>query len=383
MSASVKKSVAMEAPLNRNPGKFCPGVIDDMPYARSKQILLAKIAELDINGRQKYGGCITKNRDLGIYVRLAETTVSKYIREFKKDGLVTQTEFHGHYRILRISDELYAKLMDEKAWRVEQANKKNGSYINPSQPNTPSSKANRPPGKAYGADPYTQSPSRCTSLETSVPTSVHLTFDENGDIWKNFLSYSDERLTKSSKEALHGLKVNSDGKTITLSKEVSSSLLNLITKYFSQEVNLNLTVKIQTQDTLVGEEVDSNIELGKKIEQPSVPDTQIEDKKNSVTTIVPQKSISEIKMEHEYFYNIRFRDEAIRGFLDYSNLKLEKQDLETLRNVRIWYDLEKITFFDSIPGKLKNHIRDYFLNKTKTVIVPVFVENIIHFHTAA
>ncbi|TGK10720.1 hypothetical protein EHO98_22635 [Leptospira stimsonii] len=373
----------MEAPSKRNPGKFCPGVIDDMPYARSKQALLAKIAELDINGRQKYGGCVTLNKDLGKYVKLAETTVSKYIREFKRDGLLIQTEFHGHYRILRISNELYDQLLDEKAWRTELAKNKKAQYNNPSQPTTPSIKGNPSPGTKYGADPYIQSPPCLTSLETSVPTFVPLTFDENGEEWKKFLNYSDEKLTKSSRKTLHELKVKFDGNTLTLSNEVSDSLSKLISKYFTEERNLKLEVKIEARDTLVAENKESKSELKEKVKETFEAEVQKENLPNSEFSLVPEKPAPEKNIEYEYFYNIRFRDQVIRGFLDYSNLKLERADLEILRNVRIYYDLEKITFFDPIPGKLKNHIRDYFLNKTKMVIVPVFVENIVHFHTAA
>nr|WP_232426409.1 hypothetical protein [Leptospira sp. P2653] len=359
----------METYQRPTQGKYRPGPIDILKMTRSKKDLLSKIAELDINGRSQYGGCVTKNKKLGIYVDLAETTVSKYIREFRKEKLVHQTSFHGSYRILRISDELYFAIIEERTRNIELAKSKKEAYNNPSLDPKPSTNGPLTQGQGYGAAPYNNPPPSRTFLKTSVPTYVPAIFDETGDVWKRFLTYSDERLTKSSRIALHELKVNSDGKTLTLSKRVSDSLLNLISKYFAEEAKLKLIVKIQPNDMLVAENNDSNLEPEKNRGESSVPKTQ-----NSEISIMPQNVMSETKIEYEYFYNIRFRDEVIRGFLDYSSLKLERSDLDILRNVRIHYNFEKITFFDPIPERLKNHIREYFLYKTKSVIAPVFVE---------
>ncbi|WP_154645607.1 winged helix-turn-helix transcriptional regulator, partial [Leptospira interrogans] len=46
---------------------------------------------------------IAKNKTLGEEVGLAETTVSKYIREMRREGYINSGEFHGHYRILNSS----------------------------------------------------------------------------------------------------------------------------------------------------------------------------------------------------------------------------------------------------------------------------------------
>ncbi|WP_061217240.1 winged helix-turn-helix transcriptional regulator, partial [Leptospira interrogans] len=60
--------------------------------------------DLDIAGRiNGFGGCIAKNKTLGEEVGLAETTVSKYIREMRREGYINSGEFHGHYRILNSS----------------------------------------------------------------------------------------------------------------------------------------------------------------------------------------------------------------------------------------------------------------------------------------
>ncbi|WP_229266336.1 DNA-binding protein [Leptospira sp. severe_002] len=78
--------------------------IEALPLSRAKRQLLSKITDLDIAGRiNGFGGCIAKNKTLGEEVGLAETTVSKYIREMRREGYINSGEFHGHYRILNSS----------------------------------------------------------------------------------------------------------------------------------------------------------------------------------------------------------------------------------------------------------------------------------------
>ncbi|EKO68779.1 winged helix-turn-helix transcriptional regulator [Leptospira interrogans] len=78
--------------------------IESLPLSRAKRQLLSKITDLDIAGRiNGFGGCIAKNKTLGEEVGLAETTVSKYIREMRREGYIISGEFHGHYRILNSS----------------------------------------------------------------------------------------------------------------------------------------------------------------------------------------------------------------------------------------------------------------------------------------
>ncbi|WP_032927530.1 winged helix-turn-helix transcriptional regulator, partial [Leptospira santarosai] len=78
--------------------------IESLPLSRAKRQLLSKITDLDIAGRLNgFGGCYAKNKTLGEEVGLAETTVSKYIREMRRDGYIKPGKFHGHYRILNSS----------------------------------------------------------------------------------------------------------------------------------------------------------------------------------------------------------------------------------------------------------------------------------------
>ncbi|WP_078131478.1 hypothetical protein, partial [Leptospira kirschneri] len=59
-----------------------------------------------------------------------------------------------------------------------------------------------------------------------------------------------------------------------------------------------------------------------------------------------------------------------------------RPDLEIIRNLKIRYDLEKIVIYDSLPERLKNHIREYFYNHPQRRIIALqFEEN--KFHVAA
>ncbi|EMJ34859.1 winged helix-turn-helix DNA-binding domain protein [Leptospira interrogans str. FPW1039] len=79
--------------------------IESLPLSRAKRQLLSKITDLDIAGRiNGFGGWhCKKQKQLGEEVGLAETTVSKYIREMRREGYINSGEFHGHYRILNSS----------------------------------------------------------------------------------------------------------------------------------------------------------------------------------------------------------------------------------------------------------------------------------------
>ncbi|EMK24917.1 hypothetical protein LEP1GSC008_2216 [Leptospira kirschneri serovar Bulgarica str. Nikolaevo] len=82
-----------------------------------------------------------------------------------------------------------------------------------------------------------------------------------------------------------------------------------------------------------------------------------------------------------YFRDYMSVDKVIHEFMNHSSLKLDRPDLEEIRNLKIRYDLEKIVIYDPLPERLKNHIRDYFYNHPQRVISLQFEEN--KFHVAA
>ncbi len=86
--------------------------------------------------------------------------------------------------------------------------------------------------------------------------------------------------------------------------------------------------------------------------------------------------------EHRNFCDF-MKEQSISRFLNHSSIKLNRPDLEIIRKIRISYDsdLEKIVVYDSLPEKLKNHIREFFYYHTERVIAIEFAE--CKFHMAA
>ncbi len=76
-----------------------------------------------------------------------------------------------------------------------------------------------------------------------------------------------------------------------------------------------------------------------------------------------------------YFRDYMSVDKVIHEFMNHSSLKLDRPDLEEIRNLKIRYDLEKIVIYDPLPERLKNHIRDYFYSLPQRVIALQFEEN--------
>ncbi|EMP07298.1 hypothetical protein LEP1GSC124_0469 [Leptospira interrogans serovar Pyrogenes str. 200701872] len=128
----------------------------------------------------------------------------------------------------------------------------------------------------------------------------------------------------------------------------------IVTKYFNEEAKLKTEVKfVKEKET---QENEKNFNSSKK------PDS----KSNQENQTQPSQKISILDnhLENQNFKHFRDYmsvDKVIHEFMNYSSLKLDRPDLEIIRNLKIRYDLEKIVIYDPLPEKLKNHIRDYFL----------------------
>ncbi|MDV6237548.1 DNA-binding protein [Leptospira ellisii] len=91
-------------------------VIECLDLSWAKTRLLSLITDLDIKGRATgHEGCYAKNKSLGSMLGLAETTVSKYIRELTREGYLVPGRFHGHHRVLN-STFYHAVLQERKAY---------------------------------------------------------------------------------------------------------------------------------------------------------------------------------------------------------------------------------------------------------------------------
>ncbi|EKO59739.1 winged helix-turn-helix DNA-binding protein [Leptospira kirschneri str. H2] len=466
--------------------------IESLPLSRAKRQLLSKITDLDIAGRiNGFGGCIAKNKTLGEEVGLAETTVSKYIREMRREGYINSGEFHGHYRILNSSlhdtvvKERYEYNLQKQITKytslsstniLERSNQSTGpapyertgdctNNQSTNQTNNEKKVENSSFSKVTWMNilehskslilkewgEYDHNPEKEDSkikswkklvpedpevvLETlkklihirkseeykgdrfwgTIPVNIASSYsykdiikntynlliqvenkdplvaenkkevkiesevtdpskNENEPTWEGFLVWAKERLSKTSYENLKGLRIKFENEELSIVGEINDSLKMIVTKYFREEGKLKTEVKFVKVEM---QENEKNFNSSKKLDPKSNKENQTQ----------PSQKISILdnhleNQEINYFRDYMSVDKVIHEFMNYSSLKLDRPDLEIIRNLKIRYDLEKIVIYDPLPEKLKNHIRDYFYSLPQRRIIALqFEEN--KFHVAA
>ncbi|KAK2617167.1 DNA-binding protein (plasmid) [Leptospira interrogans] len=164
--------------------------IESLPLSRTKRQLLSKITELDIAGRiNGFGGCIAKNKTLGEEVGLAETTVSRYIREMRRDGFVISGEFHGHYRILNSS--LHDAVVKERyQYNLQKQITKYTSLSSTNILESPSQSTGAAPYKRTGVCSSNQSTNQTNNKETIQSSSL------SKITWENIFEHSKNLILK-------------------------------------------------------------------------------------------------------------------------------------------------------------------------------------------
>ncbi|MDO6395577.1 hypothetical protein Q4554_15975 [Leptospira santarosai] len=212
----------------------------------------------------------------------------------------------------------------------------------------------------------------CLSKENSPTTE----FVPNEPTWEGFSAWYRERLTRTSIETLDKLNFTFEDSQLTILDDLSDSLKKIIGKYFNEEVLIPVAVFFR--ETKQNEK--------SKEENPkylaTVPDigSAVEGERNQkdVNILESSREISKPTVQLESQEHRNFCD-----FLNHSSIKLNRPDLEIIRKIRISYDsdLEKIVVYDSLPEKLKNHIREFFYYHTEQVIAIEFAE--CKFHMAA
>ncbi|OOV45518.1 DNA-binding protein [Leptospira kirschneri serovar Pomona] len=471
--------------------------IESLPLSRAKRQLLSKITDLDIAGRiNGFGGCIAKNKTLGEEVGLAETTVSKYIREMRREGYINSGEFHGHYRILNSSlhdtvvKERYKYNLQKQITKytslsstniLERSNQntgpapyeRTGDCTNNQSTNQTNNKEKVQSSsfseitwenifehsknlilKEWGE--YDHNPEKENAkikswkkllpedpeviLETlkklihirkseeykgdrfwgTIPVNIASSYsykdiikntynlliqvknkallvtenkkevkieskvtdqskNENDPTWEGFLVWAGKRVTKSSFQNLKQLRVQFENEELSIVGEINDSLKMIVTKYFREEGKLKTEVKFVKEET---QENEQNFNSSKKLDPKSNQDNQTHITQPNQESSMPVNQVDQSENQNfKHFRDYISVDKAIHEFMDYSSLKLNRPDLEIIRNLKIRYDLEKIVIHDPLPEKLKNHIRDYFYNHPQRIIALQFEEN--KFYVAA
>ncbi|EMN52981.1 hypothetical protein LEP1GSC089_0668 [Leptospira interrogans serovar Autumnalis str. LP101] len=327
--------------------------IESLPLSRAKRQLLSKITELDIAGRiNGFGGCIAKNKTLGEEVGLAETTVSRYIREMRRDGFVISGEFHGHYRILNSS--LHDAVVKERYQYNLQ--KQITKYTSLSSTNILES-----PSQSTGAAPYKRT-GFCSSNQSTNQTNNKKkvqTSSLSKITWENIFEHSKNLILKEWGEYDHNperenakikswKKVEPENPGVVL-----ETLKKLIHIRRSEEYKADRfwgTIPLNLASTYSYKDIIKNTynlltQVGSK--GPLVTENKKEVKTES-------KVIDPFKNEPTW-----------EGFLVWAKERLSKTSNESLKQLRVKFENEGLYIIGDTSDSLKMIVSKYFNEEAK------------------
>ncbi|MFB5756871.1 DNA-binding protein [Leptospira interrogans] len=327
--------------------------IESLPLSRAKRQLLSKITDLDIAGRiNGFGGCIAKNKTLGEEVGLAETTVSKYIREMRREGYINSGEFHGHYRILNSS--LHDTVVQERYEYNLQ--KQITKYTSLSSTNILEST-----NQSTGSAPYERT-GDCISNQSTNQTNNKKkvqTSSLSKITWENIFEHSKNLVSEEWGEYDHNpekesAKIKSWKKLVPENPGVVlETLKKLIHIRRSEEYKADRfwgTIPLNLASTYSYKDIIKNTynlltQVGSK--GPLVTENKKEVKTES-------KVIDPFKNEPTW-----------EGFLVWAKERLSKTSNESLKQLRVKFENERLYIIGEINDSLKMIVSKYFNEEAK------------------
>ncbi|WP_061209511.1 hypothetical protein [Leptospira borgpetersenii] len=338
--------------------------IESLPLSRAKRQLLSKITDLDIAGRTNgFGGCIAKNKTLGLEVGLAETTVSKYIREMKREGYVNSGEFHGHYRILNSS--LHDAVVKERyEYNLQKQITKYHSLSSTNileRPNQSTGSAPYICTGSYLSNQGTNQTNNKEKMENSSLSKVtwinisehsknlvlkeweeydHNPEKENSKIksWKKFAPENPEVVLETLKKLIH----IRNSKTYGADRFWGAIPVNIASSYSYKDIiknTYNLLTQIESEDSLVTEN-EKEIKIESKINDQS-------------------------KNENEPTWE---------GFLVWAGKRLTQSSYESLKKLKIKFENEELGIVGEIDDSLKMIVSKYFKEEARLKTEVKFVK---------
>ncbi|QOI44942.1 DNA-binding protein (plasmid) [Leptospira interrogans serovar Canicola] len=327
--------------------------IESLPLSRAKRQLLSKITDLDIAGRiNGFGGCIAKNKTLGEEVGLAETTVSKYIREMRREGYINSGEFHGHYRILNSS--LHDTVVQERYEYNLQ--KQITKYTSLSSTNILESQ-----NQSTGSAPYKRTGDCINNQSTNQINNKERiqSFSLSKITWMNILEHSKNLILKEWGEYDHNpekenAKIKSWKKIEAEKPEaILETLKKLIHIRRSEEYKADRfwgTIPVNITSTYSYKDIIKNTynlltQVGSK--GPLVTENKKEVKTES-------KVIDPFKNEPTW-----------EGFLVWAKERLSKTSNESLKQLRVKFENKGLYIIGEINDSLKMIVSKYFNEEAK------------------
>ncbi|EMN34613.1 winged helix-turn-helix DNA-binding protein [Leptospira interrogans serovar Medanensis str. L0448] len=327
--------------------------IESLPLSRAKRQLLSKITDLDIAGRiNGFGGCIAKNKTLGEEVGLAETTVSKYIREMRREGYINSGEFHGHYRILNSS--LHDTVVQERyEYNLQKQITKYTSLSSTNILESTNQSTGSAPYKRTGDCINNQSTNQINNKEKVQTSSL------SKITWENIFEHSKNLVSEEWGEYDHNpekesAKIKSWKKLVPENPGVVlETLKKLIHIRRSEEYKADRfwgTIPLNLASTYSYKDIIKNAynlltQVGSKA--PLVTENKKEVKTES-------KVIDPFKNEPTW-----------EGFLVWAKERLSKTSYENLKELRIKFENERLYIIGEINDSLKMIVSKYFNEEAK------------------
>ncbi|EKR25391.1 winged helix-turn-helix DNA-binding protein [Leptospira interrogans serovar Bataviae str. L1111] len=327
--------------------------IESLPLSRAKRQLLSKITDLDIAGRiNGFGGCIAKNKTLGEEVGLAETTVSKYIREMRREGYINSGEFHGHYRILNSS--LHDTVVQERyEYNLQKQITKYTSLSSTNILESQNQSTGSAPYKRTGDCFNNQSTNQINNKEKVQTSSL------SKITWENIFEHSKNLVSEEWGEYDHNpekesAKIKSWKKLVPENPGVVlETLKKLIHIRRSEEYKADRfwgTIPLNLASTYSYKDIIKNAynlltQVGSKA--PLVTENKKEVKTES-------KVIDPFKNEPTW-----------EGFLVWAKERLSKTSYENLKELRIKFENERLYIIGEINDSLKMIVSKYFNEEAK------------------
>ncbi|AGS80501.1 hypothetical protein [Leptospira alstonii] len=340
-----------------------PNVIESLPLPRAKRQLLAKITELDIAGKKKgLGGCIAKNKTLGNAVKLAETTVSKYIREMKREGYLKAGTFHGHHRIL------HSTLHNAVTMERNQYNQSKLIEKNPSQPSV-NSLANG--NQEYGAVPYESTEpilSNKGTNKTNNKKKNKTTSSSPSEVnWSNISEHTEILILKEWGEYDHTPKLE-NAKIKLWTDFQKGEKPEIILETIQKLIYIRRSEKYKTHTFWNTIPVNISSSYSYKDQIKNTYNALVKyDSGKTTEKSVKQESVS----QRLNLMNRKYQAPTWEGFLNWSSERLTKSSIEILKQVQIKFeDNETLLILNEVPESLRMIITKYFTEEVQK-IVPV------------
>ncbi|WP_154643575.1 winged helix-turn-helix transcriptional regulator, partial [Leptospira interrogans] len=335
--------------------------IESLPLSRAKRQLLSKITDLDIAGRiNGFGGCIAKNKTLGEEVGLAETTVSKYIREMRREGYIKSGEFHGHYRILNSS--LHDTVVKERyQYNLQKQITKYTSQSSTNILESPNQSTVSAPYKRTGDCFNNQSTNQTNNKKKIQETSL------SKITWENILEHSKNLVLKEWGEYDHNperenAKIKSWKKIEAENPEmILETLKKLIYIRNSEEYKADRfwgTIPVNIASTYSYKDIIKNTYNLLTSKASSITE-------NKKGIKIGSKVIDQSKNENGPTWE---------GFLIWAGKRLSKTSYESLKGLKIRFENERLHIIGEISDSLKMIVSKYFKEEAKLKTEVKFVK---------